>query len=273
MSSGPVGTSSETMWRSTRVVVPSPWSDAVPMDVVTVFVVALMTALATGLGALPFVFARHPERSWLGTANSLAAGLMLGASAGLLYEGAGHGVGATALGAFAGGIFIFLSQRLIDSHDAIHLGSLRGADATKALLIVGIMTIHSFAEGVGIGVAFGEEEALGLLIGIAIAVHNIPEGLAISLVLVPRGTSPRTAAAWSIFSSLPQPLMAVPAFLFVEEFSAFLPVGLGFAAGAMIWLVAADLVPEALETSRPLSVACTVTASAAAMLVFVLLLL
>ena len=121
--------------------------------------------------------------------------------------------------------------------------------------------------------AFGVEETLGVLIGLAIAVHNIPEGLAISLVLVPRGTSPRTARAWSVFSSLPQPLMAVPAFLFVEEFSAFLPLGLGFAAGAMIWLVVADLLPEALETSGPVAVGCTVTASAAAMLVFVLLLL
>ena len=243
------------------------------MDVLAVFLVALGTALATGLGALPFVFARQPDRTWLGTANSLAAGLMLGASAGLLYEGAGHGVERTALGAVAGGVFIFASQRLIDSHEALHLGSLEGADATKALLIVGIMTIHSFAEGVGVGVAFGVEESLGILIGLAIAVHNIPVGLAISLVLVPRGTSPRTAAAWSVLSSLPQPLMAVPAFLFVEEFSAFLPIGLGFAAGAMIWLVAVDLVPEALEASKPFAVACTVTASAAAMLVFVLLLL
>jgi ZIP family zinc transporter len=243
------------------------------MDALTVFVVALATALATGLGALPFVFARRPDRAWLGTANSLAAGLMLGASAGLLHEGARYGTERTALGALAGGIFIFVSQRLIDSHEALHLGSLQGADATKALLIVGIMTIHSFAEGVGVGVAFGVEETLGILIGLAIAVHNIPEGLAISLVLVPRGTSARTAAAWSIFSSLPQPLMAVPAFLFVEEFSAFLPIGLGFAAGAMIWLVTADLLPEALETARPFAVACTVTASAAAMLVFVLLLL
>jgi ZIP family zinc transporter len=245
----------------------------VTMDVLAVFVVALVTALATGLGALPFVFARQPDRTWLGIANSLAAGLMLGASAGLLYEGAGHGVERTALGALAGGVFIFFSQRLFDSHEALHLGSLEGADATKALLIVGIMTIHSFAEGVGVGVAFGVEETLGILIGLAIAVHNIPEGLAISLVLVPRGASPRTAAAWSVFSSLPQPLMAVPAFLFVEEFSSFLPIGLGFAAGAMIWLVAVDLVPEALETTRPFAVACTVTASAAAMLLFVLLLL
>ena len=108
-------------------------------------------------------------------------------------------------------------------------------------MIVGVMTLHSFAEGVGVGVAFGVEETFGVLIGVAIAVHNIPEGLAISLVLVPRGTSPRAAAAWSIFSSLPQPLMAVPAFLFIESFTKFLPVGLGFAAGAMLWLVVADL--------------------------------
>jgi zinc transporter, ZIP family len=243
------------------------------MDVLIVFVVALATALATGLGALPFVFARRPDRAWLGTANSLAAGLMLGASAGLLYEGARYGAGRTFVGALAGGVFIFASQRLIDSREALHLGSLQGADARKALLIVGVMTLHSFAEGVGVGVAFGVEETLGILIGIAIAVHNIPEGLAISLVLVPRGASPRAAAGWSVFSSLPQPLMAVPAFLFVEAFSAFLPIGLGFAAGAMIWLVAADLVPEALETARPWTVAYTVTASAVAMLAFVLVLL
>ena len=243
------------------------------MEALAVFAVALVTAFATGLGALPFFFTTRFKRTWLGTANSLAAGLMLGASLGLIYEGGGYGVERTALGVVAGAIFIFVSQRLIDSHKALHLGSLEGADATKALLIVGIMTIHSFAEGVGVGVAFGVEQKLGILIGVAIAVHNIPEGLAISLVLVPRGTSPRTAAAWSIFSSLPQPLMAVPAFLFVETFSEFLPVGLGFAAGAMVWLVAADLLPEALETTKPSTVAGVVAASATAMVLFMLVLL
>jgi ZIP family zinc transporter len=104
-------------------------------------------------------------------------------------------------------------------------------------------------------------------------VHNIPEGLAISLVLVPRGTSVRSAAGWSIFSSLPQPLMAVPAFLFVEAFSGVLPVGLGFAAGAMVWLVGADLLPEALETTGAGTVAVAVAGSALAMLVFLILLL
>jgi zinc transporter, ZIP family len=243
------------------------------VETIAVFLAALGTALATGLGALPFVFARHPDRNWLGIANSLAAGLMAGASAGLLYEGGRYGVGRTVVGALVGAVFIWASGRLIQRKRELHIGALEGADALRALLIVGVMTIHSFAEGVGVGVAFAGQETLGVLIAVAIAVHNIPEGLAISLVLVPRGTSVRTAAAWSVFSSLPQPLMAVPAFLFVESFSGFLPVGLGFAAGAMLWLVSADLLPEALETTRRSTVAFTVAGSAVAMLAFLLLLL
>jgi zinc transporter, ZIP family len=243
------------------------------MDAVAVFLAALFTALATGLGAVPFLFARRPEASWLGLASALAAGLMVGASLGLLWEGHRYGNGRTALGAVIGAIFIWISGRLIERRPEVHIGSLDGADAKKALLIVGVMTLHSFTEGVGVGVAFGGEQALGILIAIAIAVHNIPEGLAISLVLIPRGTSVRNAAGWSIFSSLPQPLMAVPAFLFVESFSGVLPLGLGFAAGAMLWLVGAELVPEALETARVRTVALIIAGSALAMLVFLLLLL
>lgn len=243
------------------------------MSALTVFAAATVTALATGLGALPFALVRRPSRTWLGIANAVAAGAMLGASAGLVWEGVQAGAWRTALGAAVGAGFIAGTTRVLEHGPELHMAGVAGADALRMLMIVGVMTVHSVTEGVGVGVAFGDGQALGVLITVAIAVHNIPEGLAISLVLVPRGTSPRTAAAWSVFSSLPQPLMAVPAFLFVEEFSAFLPIGLGFAAGAMIWLVAVDLVPEALETSRPLAVAGTVTASAAAMLVFVLLLL
>jgi zinc transporter ZupT len=243
------------------------------MEALAVFLVALGTALATGLGALPFAFNRHPTRNWLGFANSLASGFMIGASLGLCYEGAGRDVARTAIGVGGGAAFIWWSGWLIERRHVLRLGALEGADARKALLIVGVMTLHSFAEGIGVGVAFGGEDALGLLIAIAIAVHNIPEGLAISLVLVSRGASVRSAAAWSIFSSLPQPLIAVPAFLFVEEFTAFLPLGLGFAAGAMMWLVLADLLPEALETTRSSTVAFAVVGSALAMLAFLLVLL
>jgi zinc transporter ZupT len=126
--------------------------------------------------------------------------------------------------------FIVLTRSLLqhDEHPAV-FASMGGFDARKALLIVGVMTLHSFTEGVGVGVAFGGGQGLGLFITLAIAVHNIPEGLAISLVLVPRGVGVARAALWSVFSSLPQPLMAVPAFLFIAFFEPLLPIGLGFA--------------------------------------------
>ncbi len=113
--------------------------------------------------------------------------------------------------------------------------------------------------------AFGGEEAFGWAITIAIAIHNIPEGLAISLVMVPRGASVASAAAWSVVSSLPQPLMAVPAFLFVSVFAPALPVGLGLAAGAMLWMVAAELLPDARRHAGARDVALGAVVAFAAM--------
>ena len=233
-----------------------------------VLLFATATAFATGLGALPFLAVRRPSRRWLGVASAVAAGLMTAASYGLVWEGRLYGVPRVLLGLALGVAFIALSQGFLEHRKAPTLGRLRGADAMKALLVVGVMTVHSLTEGVGVGVSFGGGERLGLLITVAIAVHNIPEGLAISLVLVPRGVSVARAAGWSVFSSLPQPLLAVPAFLFVEAFRPLLPVGLGFAAGAMGWMVVRDLLPEALEEASRVTVAVTFALSTAAMLAF-----
>jgi zinc transporter, ZIP family len=240
-----------------------------PAGVVLVFLLALLTAVATGLGALPFAFAKHPTRRWLGASNAVAAGLMLAASFGLLYEGVNYDLFRTLAGALLGLGFIVAARRLLrqDEHPAVFAG-MGGLDARKGLLIVGVMTVHSFTEGISIGVSFGGGQALGLFISVALAVHNIPEGLAISLVLVPRGVSVARAAWWSVFSSLPQPLMAVPAFLFVELFRPLLPYGLGFAAGAMIWMVFSELVPDALEEASSDLVAVVLTASVVAMVAF-----
>ncbi|HEV8248533.1 MAG TPA: ZIP family metal transporter [Gaiellaceae bacterium] len=237
-----------------------------------VFAAALATALATGLGALPFAFARHPGKSGLATANALAAGFMVGAGVGLVVEGVKTGIVRTLAGIAAGWVAMGLVDRMTAHHGEPHFGALRGADAARALMIVGVMTAHSMAEGVGIGVSFGSGEAFGFLIAVAIAVHNIPEGLAISLVLVPRGVSVPRAAGWSVFSSLPQPVLAVPAFLFVEAFRSLLPFGLGFAGGAMGWLAVTRLAPEAAEQTARRRVAAVALPAAAAMLLFQLLL-
>jgi zinc transporter ZupT len=169
---------------------------------------------------------------------------------GLLWQGWALGFGRLGLGALAGAVFIFGFRRLLGDSEDIVLGRLTGVDARKAVVIIAVMTAHSASEGVGVGVSYGDGETLGLLITLAIAIHNIPEGLAISLVLVPRGATLRSAAGWSVFSSLPQPLIAPLAYLFVEQFKPFLPVGLGFAAGAMIWMVFSELLPEAVRDAR-----------------------
>lgn len=233
-----------------------------------VFIAALLTAVATGLGALPLLFARRIGRRWLGLANALAAGLMTAASATLLVEGAAQSIGRTVLGLLLGALLIRLSHAAIERHGEVDIGALHGADARKALLIVGVMTLHSFAEGIGVGVSFGGGLELGELISAAIAIHNIPEGLAISLVLVPRGVGVGRAAWWSVFSSLPQPMMAVPAYLFVTLFAFLLPLGFGLAAGAMLWMTVAELLPEARAEASDRSVAVTMGLAFVAMIGF-----
>jgi zinc transporter, ZIP family len=243
------------------------------MNIAVVMGAALATALATGLGALPLLFRRHVAPARMGLATAGAAGFMLGATAGLVWEGSRYSLGRTIVGVVAGASFLAVTSVLLGHRHGLEFGSLRGGDALGALMIVGVMTLHSFPEGVGVGVSFGDSDAFGGLITTAIALHNIPEGLAISLVLVPKGVSVLRAGAWSVFSSLPQPLMAVPAFLLAEWFEAFLPYGLGFAGGAMAWMAGRQLVPDALRTSRPGPVAAAVGCAAAAMIGLQLLLL
>lgn len=85
-----------------------------------------------------------------------------------------------------------------------------------------------------------------------------------SLVLVPHKVPLIDAALWCIFTSLPQPIMAVPAFALVEYFLPILPIGLGFAAGAMVWVALFELLPEAKEDAGSLTtlVACMCAAAA-----------
>ena len=232
-----------------------------------VFLYGLITALATGLGALPFLFMKRVSPRSVAIANALASGLMLGASSGLLLEGARYGVRQTVVGGALGVAFILAGERLLAGRD-VQFGKLGGVGARKILLILAVMTLHSFSEGVAVGVAFGGGVKLAALITVAIAVHNIPEGLAISAVMRPQGASIAACAGWSVFSSLPQPLMAVPAYLFVEAFEPVLPYGLGFAAGAMVFMVFLELLPEAYEEASATTVGLWVSASLGAMILF-----
>ena len=235
--------------------------------VLIVFLAALATALATGLGALPFAFISNISGNSIAVANAIAAALMLGASFGLVSEGAAYNGWATFVGANLGVLFILIAQRILGDHEIDFVGA-TGVSAKRMLLIVVVMTVHSFAERVAVGVSFGGGESLATAITIAIAVHNIPEGLAISAVMRPRGASLAACIGWSIFSSLPQPITAVPAFVFVERFASVLPYGLGFAAGAMVFMVLVELLPEAYEQAVGRSVGLITGLTLVAMLLF-----
>lgn len=239
---------------------------------ITVFVAALITAITTGLGAVPLAWIRRVNERWLGIGAAVAAGLMLAASHSLLEEANAISAWRGIVGAGVGVGLIMAANTWLERRDTPGVGDLRGADARKALLILGVMTAHSFAEGVGVGVSYGGGSDLGVYITAAIAVHNIPEGLAIALVMVPRGMAVWKASAWAVFTSLPQPLMAVPSYMLVATFEPFLPVGLGLAAGAMIWMVFAELLPDAREHLRPSQVGTVIVIAFLAMMTFQVLL-
>ncbi len=238
--------------------------------VVMVFGYALLTALATGLGALPFLFVQSVSDRVVAYANAIAAGLMMGASFGLVSEGTHYGRLDTLGGAVIGVVFILVTQRLLEDHDeeALVFGAATGESARKMWLMLIVMTVHSFSEGVAVGVSFGGGATLATLITAAIAIHNIPEGVAITAVLRPQGIGIARSAGWGVVSSLPQPVMAVPAFLFVDAFRPALPWGLGFAAGAMLFMVLVELLPEAFDRGHRAAVATLTTASIIAMVLF-----
>ncbi|WP_193309667.1 ZIP family metal transporter [Halorubrum halophilum] len=231
-----------------------------------VFIAGLITALATGIGALPFfVFDSISDRGNVALWG-FASGIMLAASLfGLVQEGLAEGTPTQiGVGVAAGvGLVVVAHEVLLDAD--IDPREYEEADFTKLVLILGVLTVHSFPEGVAVGVSFAD---LGLASGtqlfgftvpllavfmtVAISIHNIPEGTAISIPLRAMGVSKWKMVWWAVFSSLPQPIGAVIAFAFVRTAREFLPYGFGFAAGAMIYLVLTEFIPEALETGAEL---------------------
>ena len=123
------------------------------------------------------------------------------------------------------------------------------------------MAFHSFPEGVAVGVGYASAqhmpgvENLGNYIALAIAIHNIPEGLAVAIPMRAGGASIFKCFFAAFLTSLPQPLAAVPAALLVWFFEPLMVPLLGFAAGAMIFLVIREMIPDALKERSPVEIA------------------
>ncbi len=126
----------------------------------------------------------------------------------------------------------------------------------RGWLVMFAMTVHSMPEGLAVGVGFATGHLqFGVLLALAIAIHNIPEGLAITVVLRRQGFSVLSCALLAIVSSLPQPLLAVPAYLLARYLVVLVPLGLAFAGGAMIYLSIGDLLASAHRLASASTVA------------------
>ena len=205
------------------------------------------TALATGLGAVP-VFALGARADavrpllWGLAAGVMAVASVVGLLAPALDEGSEAAVAAGLLG---GVLFLVAGRRVLEGRD-VHVGALRGAGVRRSVLVFGVLLVHSLPEGFAIGTAFASEQAgLGLFVLLAIAVQNIPEGTASAIPMRDAGFTPSQQFWAAVATSAPQPVGAVVAYLLVEKFEALLPVSFAFAAGAMLALVALELIPQA----------------------------
>jgi ZIP family zinc transporter len=215
---------------------------------------ASATALATGIGAIPVFFLGERAAALRPALIGLAAGVMAVASVvGLLLPGLDDGtpleVGA---GVLAGALFLGIVREYLD-HSRFR--DERRRSSRTALLVFIVLLAHSLPEGFAIGTAYASDTAgLSLFVIVAIALQNIPEGTSVAIPMAAAGQS-RSRQFWAaVATSAPQPVGAVIAFLLVEEITALLPISFGFAAGAMLTLVAVELAPQALRADARLGI-------------------
>jgi len=214
-------------------------------------VAAVGTWLLTALGALPVLFLTRVPRRFMDSLMGFAAGVMVAASCWSLLVPALRlgGLWPAVTGLLTGAALIYLlDQWLPHLHpefpDEARPEGPRVSWRRSALLLAAI-TLHNFPEGLAVGVSFGTGQpgpAAALAIGIGL--QNLPEGLAVALPLRRDGMSRGKAWWYGQLSAIVEPLAAVLGAVLVTRMGQLLPFGLALAAGAMLYVVVEELIPE-----------------------------
>lgn len=164
------------------------------------------------------------------------------------------------IGFLAGTLFLFAFDKIMPH---IHFGEKKLREGIKvklprSILLVFSITLHNIPEGLAVGVAFGAVNLVSdtqtalmaaMAVAIGIGIQNFPEGAAVSIPLRQEGNSRKKSFFYGQASALVEPVAAVFGALLVNAVSIFLPYALAFAAGAMIYVVVEELIPEAQEKS------------------------
>jgi ZIP family zinc transporter len=210
--------------------------------VVQAFIAGTGTYLLTVLGTLPVLFFRTTPRRTMAALFGFAAGVMVAASCWSLLQPAMErgGVMPAAVGLLVGGLAMLGLDRFITSLRERSL-----ANRQNPWLLMTAMTIHNVPEGLAVGVAFGAgEPGAAIALAIGIGLQNIPEGLAVALPLRAQGMGRGKALMIGQFSAIVEPPAAALGAALVMASQSILPYGMAFAAGAMLYVVAKELIPE-----------------------------
>ncbi len=227
--------------------------------VVVGFFASVLAGLATVLGALPAVLFRQISFRAINFTMGMAAGIMLSATAYSLVEPGieygdrlwpGWGVYVVVAGILLGAWFLDWAERTVP-HDLFAGDAEATASLRKVWIFVVAITLHNFPEGLSVGVSFGGGDwANGTLLAIAIGAQNIPEGMAVALPLVGVGHKPWKAVAIALISGLVEPVGGLLGVTMVTVFETLLPLAMGFAAGAMLYVIAYEIIPEMQSRER-----------------------
>lgn len=221
---------------------------------------SVLAGLATGVGALPALFFKNISPRLFSSMLGAAAGVMLAATAfSLLVPGIefgdqiwpDKGLWVVSLGMLLGAVFLhFADQKLPHLHfDSAVTDSLESLQKISLFIIA--ITIHNFPEGMSVGVSFGSGDLNnGLVLSIAIALQNIPEGLAVALPLVGLGYNKWKAVGIATLTGLVEPIGGLLGITMVTIFSSVLPIAMGFAAGAMLFVISEEIIPETHAQGR-----------------------
>jgi ZIP family zinc transporter len=236
-------------------------------QVVVLFLAACGTALATGFGAIPVFFLGRRAAQLTPPLLGFAAGVMgVAAVAGLLIPALQEGSAVEVAAGLAVGLgFVFLARRRLDP-EAGFMGC-TGPGARSSALVFLVLFVHSLPEGFAVGTAFASSRAgLSLFVILAIAIQNIPEGTSVAIPMAAAGFG-RWRQFWAaVGTSAPQPVGAVIAFAAVETVGGLLAFSFSFAAGAMVGLVAVEMLPRAFSGATRTGPVAGVAAGAALML-------
>jgi ZIP family zinc transporter len=218
------------------------------------FVATLGTYLLTALGTVPVLFFYSAPRRLMDALMGFAAGVMVSASCWSLLTPALEigGLLPAVTGLLAGGAAFFLFDRLLP-----HLHPEFPLEATpegppvswrRPILLMVAITAHNFPEGLAVGVAYGGADATrATALAIGIGLQNLPEGLAIALPLRREGMNRWKAFWYGQLSATVEPVAGVLGAALVVVFRSFLPFGMAAAAGAMLYVVVEELLPETVR--------------------------